>query len=675
MELFFKFLLLLCFLSFAESICNTTDYELISKAFSSVSGFKNSSFKSINTSCPNPSIKEIKLPSRNLSGLISWVFLKNMSNLQSIDLSYNSLQGSVPGSFWSIPSLVEVNLAMNKFGGSVGFEPISENNSFSSIQKLNLSHNRFTNSVHLSEFSNLKVLDLSRNSLELLPSGLENLTKLEYLNLSSCKISGNSKPISSLHSLQYLDLSDNKMNGSLPSLSNLKFLNVSLNNFTGQLSSEKIKKFGKSAFIQAGNFYTSKTPFFPISSSHSKPPPPPLNHQFKHKPIAKPLKIKKPKSKNKVLLISSVSSGAFLVVLAMVVCCACVCRRRRKKIVERKRWAISKPVQQYSIKTDISGPFSFETESRTWVVNIKESSTAPVMMFEKPLMNLTFTDLIAATSHFGKESQLAEGRSGPVYRAILPGELHVVIKVLEKFKDVERDDAVAIFDDISRIKHPNLLPLLGYCIAGKERLLLYEFMSNGDLHTWLHGLPTGEPDVEDWSSDTWDLQNEEFSGPHISSSDAKGWRMRHQIAVGIARGLAYLHHAGSKPIIHGHLVPSNILLNDDLEPRIADFGFHDDALIGNTEADVFCFGVVLMELLTGKNCSDETVSWVRRLVKEGEGVKALDPRLKLSSESVTSQMVDSLRVGYLCTAESPLKRPTMQQVVGLLKDIHPGSEF
>ncbi|KAF5204257.1 Calmodulin-binding receptor kinase camrlk [Thalictrum thalictroides] len=670
MELFFKFLLLVCLLSFADSTCNTKDYELISKAFSNVFGFNSSSFKSMNKSCPNPSIQEIKLPSRNLSGLISWVLLQNMSNLQSIDLSYNSLEGSIHGSFWSIPSLVEVNLAMNKLGGSVGFESTSKNDSFSSIRKLNLSHNRFTNSVHLFGFLKLKVLDLSRNNLKLLPSGLENLTKLEYLNLSSCKISGNSKPISSLHSLQYLDLSDNKMNGSLPSdfpsLSNLKFLNVSLNNFTGQPSSEKFKKFGKSAFIQAGNFNTSKTPFFPISS-HSKPPP--SNHQIKHKPIAKPLKTKKPKSKNKVLIISSASSVA-LVLFAMAVCCVCVCRRR--KIAKRKRWALSKPVQ-YSIKTDKSGPFSFETESRTWVVNIKESSTAPVVMFEKPLMNLTFTDLIAATSHFGKESQLAEGRSGPVYRAILPGELHVVIKVLEKFKDVERDDAVAMFDDISRIKHPNLLPLLGYCIAGKEKLLLYEFMSNGDLHTWLHGLPTGEPDVEDWSSDTWDHQNEEFSGPR---SDAKGWRMRHQIAVGIARGLAYLHHAGSKPIVHGHLVPSNILLNDDLEPRIADFGFHDDALNGNTEADdVFCFGVVLMELLTGKNCSDETVSWVRQLVKESQGVKALDPRLKLSNESVTSQMVDSLRVGYLCTAESPLKRPTMQQIVGLLKDIHPGSEF
>ncbi|KAI3908066.1 hypothetical protein MKW98_003711 [Papaver atlanticum] len=676
------FILLLSVLAFAESsaagVCNSEDQEFVLKAFSSVSGFKPSSvFKSTDKKCKNPPVKEINLSSSNLSGIVSWGFLSKLTQLASIDLSNNSLQGSVPGGFWLIPSLVHVNLSMNRFGGNIGFESEISSSS-SSIQVLNLSNNRFTNSFRLFGFTELKSLDVSNNDLRFFPSGFQSLNKLEYLNLSNCNISENPKnSISEIHSLKSLDVSVNKMNGSFPSdfppLSNLKFLNISFNHFT-LYSNPYTTKFGKSSFIQAGKIIISTSKKSPIPSTKSKE---------KQKPIVANQNLHKPKSKNRVLILGIVIAAAGIVILIAIVSLVICLVLKKRRTEKRKKWSISKPIHPNTAKLDkSSGPFSFETESRTWVADIKEPSSVPVIMFEKPLMNLSFIDLIAATSYFGKESLVAEGgQNGPVYTAVLPGDIHVAIRVLEKVQNLKHDEAAGMFVNLSRLKHPNILPLSGYCIAGKEKLLIYEFMTNGDLHRWLHELPTGQSNVEDWRNDSWQHPNEGSSSSNaiFSANDIKmGWRIRHRIAIGIARGLAYLHHGGSKTVIHGNLKSSNVLLSDDFEPRIADFGITregEEETTVTTEDDVYCFGVILMELLTGKIVCKEMVKWVRGLVKEREGIQGLDKSLLMlsSDDDSVSEMVECLRVGYLCTAELSKKRPTMQQVVGLLKDLYRAS--
>lgn len=478
--MFYRFFLLISLFLLAETeslyVCNSTDQHLVSKALKSLSGFDLTLFSIPN--CSNHSITEIQLPSRNLSGIVSWNYLKNLSNLHTIDLSGNQIKGQIPGWFWSMQSLKKVNLANNRLGGIIGFEPNLGNGSFSSLKVLNLSSNRFSNLGQLSGFSKLEILDISLNNLGSVRRQFIDLTRLQLLNISSCKISGNIRAISGLQVLKFLDVSNNTMNGTFPTdfppLDNLSFLNISLNNFTGILPSEKLNKFGKSAFFHGGNFNSTaiKTP---SKSHHSETPKHPLAHKDPiEKPKSKPNPNPKPNSKIKTLIIIISSISGFLVI--STICCFCIHRRRGRVRETRNKWAISTPIQ-FPFKMEKSGPFSFETESgSSWVADIREPTSAPVIMSSKPLMNFTFKDLIVATSHFGKDSLLSEGRCGPLYRAVLPGELHMAIKVLENARDIEEQEAVKVFEGLTRLKHPNLLGLSGYCIAGKLILIFFKIL-------------------------------------------------------------------------------------------------------------------------------------------------------------------------------------------------------
>lgn len=150
-----------------------------------------------------------------------------------------------------------------------------------------------------------------------------------------------------------------------------------------------------------------------------------------------------------------------------------------------------------------------------------------------------------------------------------------------------------------------------------------EYMPNGDLHRWLHELPAGHPNVEDWTTDTW--ENPTGAG----TEQSMGWTMRYRIALGTARGLAFLHHAGARPLVHGHVVATNVLLDEDFEPRLADFGLSAEAGEKAIQSDVYDFGVVLLQLLTGRPGSEEMMARVRKLVKERREGEVLDRRLEV----------------------------------------------
>ncbi|CAM0946079.1 unnamed protein product [Alopecurus aequalis] len=581
------------------------DADIVRKAFLHVGNF----------SLPRRSacrpVRRLRFPSRNLTGVLRWEELANLSSLLTLDLSGNSLQGDVHSAFWRAPSLRAVDVSGNRLGGALRFEPSAR------LASLNVSGNRFTSVDGVDRLAALENLDLSGNIIGAVPEGLLRLARIRRLDLSRNSMAG-------------------LFPDDFPQLDGIDFLNISHNRFSGTVDAHTVRKFGLSAFFQAGNVSLVVEETGPVPA-----PTPPTSGRKKRRRVL-------------LVVVCTTVAVAALVVLAGYFA---YCFRRRKK--------------------DKDGKAVSWVEEEVVVGAVKVAATAPVVVLERPLMDLTLADQAAATSGFGRESQLADagGRSGAAYRAVLPGDLDVVVRVVEGpvARVGEEEDAAATaagFRELARLRHPNILPLLGYCIAGKEKLLLYEYMEKDDLHRWLHELPAGSMDALETCVDTSDVKEDNQS--------VCDWSIRYRMILGIARGLAFLHQgwAGSgRPIVHGHLIPTNVLLGDDLEPRISDF-MHHGSSNETPESDMYSFGLLVFELVTGQAKWDEaTVTWARGVIQNKKGENIVDGRLREDAGAAgpvaEREAAECLQVGFLCTAPSPQKRPTMQQVVGVLKDIRP----
>lgn len=599
--------------------------------------------------------------------------------LEVLDLSRNQFQGHISQvnsiSTFDLSRLVYVDLSENQLSG----EFFNDLNEVQNLRHLNLAHNRFSKE-------------------QLLHIGM--LSGLEYLNLSASNLIGEMPgEISMLSNLKTLDLSRNHLSGhiALLSVQKLQVLDLSYNNLSGDIPMKLIDKL---PWMERFNFsYNNLT----LCASEFSPET--LNSAFigslNSCPIAaNPDLFKRRTQKHRGLKLAVALTISMVFLLLGLLFLAFGCRRKTRM------WEVKQ--NSYKEEQNISGPFSFQTDSTTWVADVKQATSVPVVIFEKPLLNFTFADLLSATSHFDRGTLLAEGKFGPVYRGFLSGGIHVAVKVLVHGSTMTDQEAARELEYLGRIKHPNLVPLTGYCLAGEQRIALYDYMENGNLQNLLHDLPLGVQATEDWSTDTW----EEDDNNSIQNIGSEGllttWRFRYKIALGTARALAFLHHGCSPPIIHRDVKASSVYLDLNLEPRLSDFGLakifgnglEDEIAHGSAgyvppefldpeigspknptpKSDVYGFGVILFELITGKKPVDDDypdekeatlVGWVRGLVRNNVGSRAIDP--KIHGTGLETQMVEALKIGYLCTADLPSKRPSMQQVVGLLKDIEPVS--
>ncbi|KAL3696949.1 hypothetical protein R1sor_011025 [Riccia sorocarpa] len=680
---------------------------------------KNSFTGTFNSSIVFPTtLQELDLHSNNLSGTIPP--LSQIQSLRQLDLSSNAFTGDFPSNISLLLNLTRISLADNSFlsysfpalDGLTNLEvldlsgtnlsgtiPSSIVELNASLVALNLSRNSLEGeipSVEISRLKKLAILDMSSNNLVgniSIPYVAGELNEtLNLLNLSRNNLGGEIPPVmGTLIKLFVLDLSHNQLEGEIPrtmtDLTDLSQLDLSFNRLSGEIPLiNQWLTFPNSSFLNNSGL-CSKINLTGIPSCPRRAPSP--------SPSAVPLSALSTddsSKKNLGLIVGLVTglSVLLIVLLGLLIWC-------------RVTMAVKPLVKDESPMTReiFSGPLFLQQEKdpAVWTkVSTRDPHTIPVVMFEKPLLKLTFADVLRATSNFSKELQIADGGYGPVYKATLADGTQLAIKVLLEVKFTDVRDAEARIEELTNMNHPNLVALVGYCLVGEDSLLIYDFMANGDLYRWLHELHDGNRNPEDWPGDTWE-STDSSDVTLVPAENVFDWPTRHKIALGAARALAFLHHGCSPPVIHQDVKSRNVLLDDNFEAHLVDCGLAGIAkphtpVMGGTvgyvppeygqswqatpRGDVYSFGVVLMELVTGRkptglyfrdSYGGNLVGWVRFMAKEKKSNKLLDRRIARKVDE--DHMLEVLRIARLCTAESPAKRPTMQQVVGLLRDCQP----
>lgn len=301
--------------------------------------------------------------------------------------------------------------------------------------------------------------------------------------------------------------------------------------------------------------------------------------------------------------------------------------------------------------------------------------------FDPSLDRISLNELAAATEDFSADAIIGEGSFGFVYKARLSSGTTVAVKRLSSDAFHGFREFRAEMETLGGLRHPHLARILGYCISGADRLLIYEFLENGSLDHWLH------------ESDSRDSVN--------SVSFPLPWLTRIRIVREVAAGLAFLHEECRPRIIHRDIKSSNVLLAADFGARIADFGLARQVDVSRTHvstqvagtmgymppeykegltaatvaADVYSFGALMVETATGERPNLHRrwedgkqmglVRWARRMVEERRGVEVLDS--KMGNEGIREDEVNGyLEVAYRCTDENPRNRPTMVEAVSLL---------
>ncbi|XP_022721282.1 probable LRR receptor-like serine/threonine-protein kinase At4g20940 [Durio zibethinus] len=653
-------------------------------------------------------IEYLDLSHNLLTGLIPEV-TPQFLRLNHLNLSHNSLSSPLPKVIMQYPKLRVLDLSFNQLDGPL----LNDILNLATLEELHLGNNLISGAIELSppSESNLHVLDLSHNWLNgYFPNQFGSLAGLQVLNLAGNNLSG-SLPTSmaDMNSLSSLDISQNHFTGSLPNKTpnGLQSFNVSYNDLSGVVP-ENLRKFPTSSFYP-GN---SKL-LFPSGPSGLNNAP--AEHS-KKKPINTFVKW--------VIVVSCVVALIILILLAIFIHYIRISRRTppvhftskdvRKQaptnssivgtesggalvvsaddLVTSRKGSSSEIISPSEKMAAVTGYSSSKTGHLSWSPESGDSLTAEhlvkldVRTPDRLVGELHFLDdtITLTPEELSRAPAEVLGRSshGTSYRATLDNGVFLTVKWLREGVAKQRKEFAKEAKKFANIRHPNVVGLRGYYWGPTqhEKLILSDYISPGSLASFLYDRPGRK-------------------GPPLS------WAQRLKIAVDVARGLNYLHFDRAVP--HGNLKATNILLDGpDLNARVADYCLHrlmtqagtmeqilDAGLQGyrapeladskkpllSFKSDVFAFGVILLELLTGKCAGDvipgeeegiELTEWVQLRVAEGCGSDCFDSALaqEMGNPATEKGMKEGLGIALRCV-RSVSERPGIKTIYEDLSSI------
>ncbi|KAL1568327.1 Leucine-rich repeat receptor-like serine/threonine/tyrosine-protein kinase sobir1 [Salvia divinorum] len=522
------------------------------------------------------------------------------------------------------------------------------------LKQLSLPNNNLFDQIpsQIVECKNLEILDLKNNQFSgQIPAALSRLIRLRILDLSGNMFAGNLRFLKHFPNLEKLNLADNMFSGTVPaslrSFRNLQFIDISGNPL---LSGAAVAPAGIQSTVPK-RYSFAETSNATDTSSSLAPGPSPAGG-----PSGQPAERRHKTNKKKRIIGWSLGFAAGVIggILSALV-------------------------------------FSLLFKLLLVLINGRSRDTgikifSPLIKKPEDLSFLEKEDGLSSLNVIGK------GGCGEVYKAVLPGsdgKEIAIKKIIQSPTDQEElteEDSKLLnkkmrqirseIKTVGEIRHRNLLPLLAHLPRPDCHYLVYEYMKNGSVHDYLVGVARGERELD--------------------------WPARYKIVMGIASGLEYLHMNHTPRIIHRDLKPANVLLDDEMEARIADFGLAKSVPDANThmstsniagtagyiapeyyqtfkftdKCDVYSFGVVLAAVVMGKMPSDEffqnteemsLVKWMRNVMTSDDPKRAIDPNLMGSGYE--EQMLLALKVACFCTLDNPKERPNSKDARTMLSQI------
>ncbi|CAM8931575.1 unnamed protein product [Rhodiola kirilowii] len=585
------------------------------------------------------SLARVRVQNNFISGTIP-PGLGKMKNLQRLELANNKLTGKIPDDISSSKSLSFIDFSRNGLLDNIPSTILS----IPTLQSFIVSENKLEGDIpdQFQDCPALAMLDLSSNKLSgTIPSSIASCEKMVTLNLRNNNLTGEIPDvIGKMPTLSILDLSNNSLTGGIPesfgSSPALETLNVSYNSLEGRVPSNGVlKTINPNDLIGNAGLCGSVLP--------------PCGQNIVHPSSAR----------QRNLHAKHIVAGWFIGISTLFVVVLVIFGAR----VLYRRW--------------YSGCFEerFEMGKGDWPWRLT--------MFQR--LNFTSTEILSCIQ---ESNVIGSGATGIVYKAEIPRTnstttIVAVKKLWRSGADVEAgisnsNDLVGEVNLLGRLRHRNIVRLLGFLHNDTSVMVLYEYMQNGSLGDALHGKQAANRLLVDWVS-------------------------RYNIAVGVAQGLAYLHHDCHPPVIHRDIKSNNILLDANLDARIADFGLarimvkenetvsmvagsygyiapeYGYTLKVDEKSDIYSYGVVLLELVTGKRPlesefgeSVDIVEWLRKKINDKNVPleAALDANVG-NCKHVQEEMLLVMRIAILCTAKLPKDRPSMKDVLTMLGEARP----